>query len=227
MRYPGALLLLITCCLLPKLSHSQESVNCPRKVALLASETLTATTSETLKQIYKELGCHSEFIEVPGRRGIRSFNKHLVDGEFFRLKIAEKAYKREFVRSTTPLFTLYNSIWFHPDPVIREKYPQGYLLGIVWHEEYMKDRQGIAFHDAKSMFQTYSNGRLSGFLSSRQTVQAMVKSGKLSPTPIMEHVIISAPLYHYLGAEYASFMTQFSELIRVKDPFSFVGELRE
>ncbi len=223
MRQLRAMLLLATSGLLPLHSSAQEPEDCPKTIANISQEPITAATLNTFQQIYVDLGCLTKFVTLPGRRSILHFNKGLVDGEFFRLKLVEKAYQREFVRSSPPLFTLYNSLWLHPDPSISEKYPHGYVIGIVWQERYMKNRNGILFHSVEKMYETYRNGRLGGFLGTHHSVKAQIASGRLPIAPILGKVIMAEPLYHYLGSEYAPFMQRFSALIKEKDPFSFIG----
>lgn len=227
MRQFGPVLLLFTSFFASPLSAGEASVECPKSIAFIATEPLNAAAAETFRQIYSELGCDTKFVGVPGRRGIRSFNEGAVDGELFRLKRAEKAYKREFVRSSTPLFTLHNALWLHPDPSIRDKYPQGYLMGILWQEEYMKRRNKSVFHDAEIMHETYRNGRLGGFLGTHYTVRSMASRGRLTPAPTMGKIIVSEPLYHYLSAEYAPLMARFSDIVRERNPFSFINRSTE
>jgi len=223
MRISSSLLLLTTIFLLPQFSSGSEPADCPKVISLISDEPLNNDSISTFRHIYSELGCNPTFVRLPGRRGIAHFNEGLVDGEFFRLRRVEKAYQRKFVRSSLPLFTLQSALWLHPDPTISNNFPLGYLIGIIWQEQHMKGRNNIGFHSAKKMFDAYSKGRLGGFLGAPYSVQVKVASRVITPAPIMSEILISEPLYHYLGAEYAPVMRQFSEIVRKRNAFSFDG----
>ncbi|MEH6472630.1 MAG: hypothetical protein V7752_15405 [Halopseudomonas sp.] len=212
-------LLFFLALLLPLESVADEPVSCPETLAVIQDDTLVAVTLEAFKKLYLQLGCSPKLSELPGRRGVVYFNKHLVDGEFFRLSRVEASYTRAFVRSATPLFQLSNSLWLHPDPTVRERYPIGYILGVIWQEQYMKDRDGASFASAIEMFNAYRRGHIAGFLASDNSVTTLVAKGDLLPAPILEKNLLRAPVYHYLGSEHTEFMAKVSELLAQENPF--------
>ncbi len=207
----------------PQLSMGEEGVTCPKSIAFIARESLSEEIRGKYRQIYIALGCQTEFMRLPGRRGVRAFNEKRVDGEFFRLKRAEAFYERRFVRSSVPLFSLISGVWVNPDLEGTSLFPIGYVLGVVWQEEYMKGRHGLAFHTTEKMYEAYSNGRLSGFLEDEYVTGKNIASGKLLPAPKLKAVVVAEPLYHYLGIEFTPFMMKFSEYIRQNNSFSFIS----
>jgi len=200
-------------------SVADKSIQCPKKIAITTRSPLVEATLETFKKLYFQLGCSPQFLEVPGRRGILYFNEKFVDGEFFRFSLVEERYSRAFVRSAVPLFQISNSLWLHPDEEKRDRLPIGYVLGVVWQEEYMKDRHGVSFSNSKKLFDYYQKGRLSGFLASNNPTLAQLGDGKLQTPPIQGKLISKLSLYHYLGIEHADFMEKLSELLIRNNPF--------
>jgi len=187
-------------------------VDCPKQVAFISKDTLSIGTTEILKEIYAAQGCpQTEFVGLPGRRGIQSFNHGKVDGEVFRLKQAEALYEREFVRSSKPLFILKSSLWQHPEVSQERRRPPGYILGVVWMESHMKGQNGKAFHSAEEMYAAYNSGLISGFLAADISVAAKIKQGNLTPAPKLEKTIHEVPLFHYLAKEFAPFMERLSQ----------------
>ena len=147
-----------------------------------------------------------------------------MDGEVFRLKQAEKLYERPFVRSSAPLFILSNSLWLHPLDKDDDRKPIGYLLGVVWQENYMKTREGKAYHDSAKLVEAYNAGRLRGFLFADFSLENLIRRKALSPPPVRGKVLLEAPLYHYLLKELTPFMDRFSELLK-RDPFRDISEV--
>ena len=101
----------------------------------------------------------------------------------------------------------------------RDRLPIGYVLGVVWQEEYMKNQQGVSFPSSKKMFDYYQKGRLSGFLASSNPNVALLTNDGQQPAPIQEKLISKLSLYHYLGIEHADFMEKLSELLIRNNPF--------
>lgn len=193
-------------------SMLQAQEQCPKRIAAIRDDVLLAELSEALMATYQQLGCRVRIVELPGRRGISSFNALQVDGELYRLKLVEKRYTRPAVSSSVPLAYINNALWLHPDPAVSRDLPIGYLLGVVYQEEYLKGKNGYAFHTPEKMYEAYRNGRISGFLASESSVVAQVKRMGLS-RPLRGETINKIAIYHYLGAEYEPIMRQFSELI--------------
>lgn len=204
-------------------SVSFGRVLCPETLAVIPNDLLATTTLEAFKKLYLQLGCSPKLFELPGRRGILHFNKGLVDGELYRLSQVEKKYSRPFVRSATPLFQISNALWLHPDQKVRRRFPIGYVLGVIWEEQYIKDRNGVSFPSTTIMFASYQKGLISGFLASDNLVSAQIAKDRLLPSPILGELISSTPVYHYLGLEYAEFMGKVSEVLIKDNPFEKVS----
>ncbi|WP_419799852.1 hypothetical protein [Terasakiella sp.] len=165
-----------------------NSSYCPQKIGMMQGDPLAIPAKEILVKIYKKLGCNIKVVPLPGTRGILHFNKKLVDGELYRLSLAEKAYEQTFVRSLVPLFKLTNAIWENSDYNISNKKPLGYVKGIKWHEEYILkhflDMQNIAqFYSEDKMYEAFNRGAIGGFLSEKQTVKLLMDDGRLSVSP--------------------------------------------
>ncbi len=97
-------------------AYSEEvKSNCPRKIASISESVIADTGARILKEVYKALGCDIIVEALPGRRALAAFNNASLDGELYRLRIAESKYKRTFVRSDTPIFTVNHSLWRHPN----------------------------------------------------------------------------------------------------------------
>lgn len=207
----------ILCLSLPTVAN--ERIQCPEKLAIIQNDRIVEAALSTFKALYSQLGCSPTFSEFPGRRGVLHFNESLVDGEFYRIPMVEGKYSRPFVRSAVPLFQLSNELWLHPDEVVRDRLPIGYILGVVWQEEYMKNRHGVAFSSGRKMFSFYQKGRISGFLSSSNPVIPQAERSSLQPAPVLRERISTLSLYHYLGIEHADFMKKLSELLVRDNPF--------
>jgi len=197
---------------------------CPKKIAVIANDDITAASTKILETLYRELGCPAEFIALPARRGIRDFNHRLVDGELYRLRQAERLYDRPFARSQLPLFMLSNSLWRNPAVKEDGRHPIGYVLGVVWQENYMKTRKGKVFHDSDSLVRAYNEARVGGMLYADFAMAALVRDNHIYPEPVRGEVLLEAPLYHYLGKEFEPFMKRLSELLK-RQPFSNISDL--
>ncbi|MFD2207718.1 hypothetical protein [Kiloniella antarctica] len=207
-------------CSLLLTSQSLAEVVCPKSIAIIGDSILAEQNLETLQSVYSDLGCDILIERLPGRRGIASFNNHTVDGEMYRLAIAEPRYTRNFVRSEIPLFQHSGSLWLHPNHTLRDSLPTGYTLGIVWHEKYMERRRGKLFKTVEDVYEAYNKGEIGSFVSSDFSVLHNVSEGKFIIAPDQGESIMRAPLYHYLGAEFSPFMKLFSDYLRKNTPFS-------
>lgn len=213
------LLLLPLCLTLSAVSVAQAHEDCPVTIAVIEGSDTATNAADTLDLLYQELGCQTVFAEIPGRRGVLYFNSGKVDGEVFRREIIEPSYERAFIRSKIPLFLLSNSSWVHPDQELYSQLPYGYVLGIVWQEDYDGVSPKVGFKDFGTMYTAYNEGKLNGFLGPTQAIQTQIKSGGLSPSPQMKENLFDVPLYHYLGAEFKPFMARLSALLEKKNPF--------
>ena len=176
-------------------------------------------------KVYKKLGCNTKVVPLPGTRGILHFNKKLIDGELYRLPLAEKAYEQTFVRSLVPLFKLANAVWENPDYNISRNKPLGYVRGIKWHEDYVEkhflDMQNIAqFNSEDKMYEVFNRGAIGSFLSEKQTVKLLLDDGRLRVSPRLKSTVESKALYHYLNSNYSTFMADFSKVIEAEHPFA-------
>jgi len=198
---------------------SRAAPACPHQIASIEDSKLSTDIAEIMNDIYTELGCDTDFVSMPSKRGIQSFNKSKVDGEVFRLRAAEKRYKIPFVRSQEPILTLKNSLWENSNTQTSSNKSIAYVLGIVWQENYMKGKQGKAFRNFNSMFDAYMRGSVTALLASETNIKTALEAGELQETPTMKKIILEAPIYHYLHKDYQPFMEELSAYIRRKKPF--------
>ncbi len=203
------------------IAHASDS-ECPKTIAGIPNDALNMAATKVLQSLYVKLGCDVDFVKLPGRRGINHFNTGLIDGEVYRLRLAEAHYERPFIRSKQPLFVLANSLWVNPELKGNERHLIGYLLGVVWQENYMKTRGGRAFPDEIQMHDAYNKGTIKGFLASDFGTVARLKRNAFSPPPEREEVLLKAPLYHYLGEEFTPIMNRLERLL-ASDPFENIG----
>ncbi|MBC07288.1 hypothetical protein [Thalassospira sp.] len=205
--------------------HAQDYL-CPQKIAYVENEPMSQKAIVILQKVYADLGCPLQAVKLPGRRGPLHFNEGLVDGELLRAIPAEKNYARAFVRSSVPLREISNRLWRNPnddDP----QTPIAFTLGVAWQEKFAKtntDKTGVANKPMMfntELYEAYANGRITRFLAADTNIDDMIAKGILgsTPAPVIEETVSVLPLYHYLGAEYAPFMTKFSELVAKTDPF--------
>jgi hypothetical protein len=201
-------------------SAAEISYKCPQRIASNDSNQISIYTLNIIEQIYRKLGCATEFVSLPLKRGIFYFNSGKVDGEVLRAELAEKYYKVPFARSTVPIFTLTNAVWSHPDASIQAQRPIGYVLGIVWHEAYIKGKKGKKFHSEAEMYDAYNQGNLGGFLDSDFIAKKEIRENQITPAPVRTEIIEELPVYHYTHKEFADFMAAFSHYIEAQHPFN-------
>lgn len=211
-----ASLFVLYLCIQPIYAQDKITYTCPATIASIDKHDLSVLVTGIMKNIYKELGCDTNFIALPGRRGIQSFNSGKIDGEVFRLKIAEKLYESGFLSSKTPLFISNNSLWTNPNNINRAI---GFSIGVIWQEEYMEGKAGIAFSNYKKMFDAYNRGSISGFLNNDIIIAIKNNQKSLKPIPVNQKKLLSEPLYHYLKPEYKAFMDVFDQHLIEKKPF--------
>ncbi|WP_085908560.1 hypothetical protein [Kiloniella majae] len=198
----------------------EKKDDCPRKIASIGESVLADTGERILKSVYKALGCEIVVQALPGRRALAAFNNSSVDGELYRLRIAESKYKRSFVRSETPIFTINNSLWAHPNKDLAAQLPIGYVRGILWQEKYMDGRRGKIFNSVEDVFLAFDHGEVGAFLSTDFSVASYQAEKGFQITPVRFEKINTASLYHYLGAEFSPFMKRFSMFISAHSSFS-------
>ncbi len=194
--------------------------DCPKKIASIGESVLADTGERILKEVYQALGCEVVVEALPGRRALAAFNNSSVDGELYRLRIAESKYKRTFVRSETPIFTINNSLWVHPNKDLASRLPIGYVRGILWQEKYMDGRRGKIFNSVEDVFLAFDHGEVGAFLSTDFSVSSYQNQKGFQIIPARSEKINTASLYHYLGAEFSPFMERFSNFIATHSSFS-------
>ncbi|MCZ4282929.1 hypothetical protein O4H49_19255 [Kiloniella laminariae] len=209
------------------LAQAEGDGVCPQVLSSVSNSYLNEISKKVLKSVYAELGCPVTVLDVPGRRGILLFNNMDVDGEVLRFDIVEPQYSRKFVRSRRPMFYEDGSLWVHPDPLVRDKIPTGYVLGILWHETYMKNRRGKSYSNSNDLLRAYTDGEIGSFLYTDSAMEVKVSSHKISPIPLKGERVVRAPIYHYLGAEFTPFMRRFAKYLDQHEPFSFIEKRDE
>ncbi|MBL6946842.1 MAG: hypothetical protein ISR47_09395 [Rhodospirillales bacterium] len=202
------------------LAKSPMDFVCPKRISQAVSSLKSNVIDQAVRDIYKQLGCATEFVRLPPRRAIAEFNKGLIDGEVLRLDVVEEHYTVEFVRSATPLVFMSNSLWVHPDENVRRSRPLGYVMGVIWQEQFMKGKNGISFYNRESTLNAYNNGVISGFPIGDVTISLKIKRGELIPPPVSIEPVFSAPLFHYVHRDYSDFMAVFSDFLLKNKPFA-------
>ncbi|OUS17279.1 hypothetical protein A9Q97_01745 [Rhodospirillales bacterium 47_12_T64] len=209
-------------CCLGLTSQAQEKLRCPRSIATIGNSVMAEASKGTLLRVYDDLGCHIILEELPGRRGIASFNNSIVDGEMYRLRIVEPRYTRKFVRSAVPIFLVSGSLWRRPNSKGDDNLPTGHVFGIVWQEKYMEGRRGKVFNTVEEAFKSYEVGEINSFLASDFAVRHRISEDGFSIVPDQGERLMEAPIYHYLGEEFTPFMNFFSSYIKKHSPFALM-----
>ena len=194
---------------------------CPQKLAHIDGDILSINVSKMIQRIYRRLGCTPQIEGLPGRRGIHAFNDGAIDGEIYRHPIIEPIYTRTFVRSTVPLFHLSNALWvFDQTP---EDKPVGYLIGVLWHENFVEQRRNDyrfrKFSDSDAFVEAAVSGEIRGFLSQQQSIDLLLEHDRLPYAPRLEEMISKEPLFHYLDSRFSDFMKDFSEILLKEQSF--------
>ncbi len=193
---------------------------CPKKIGYLQGLTVNSLLVPHLKEHYQKVGCTPEFVSLPGRRSIASFNTGRIDGEIARLEIAEKHYKRDFVRSQTPVLILEPGIWSHPNRTEDFEKSIGFVLGIPWMESYAQNKENArSFQTIDEMFKKYNAGIISGFLAPFELVNHYKKRQGFALPPVRIRTVTKEPLYHYLSSEFAPIMHVLSDSLK-ENPIS-------
>ncbi|MDX1736956.1 MAG: hypothetical protein R3261_01895 [Alphaproteobacteria bacterium] len=148
------------------------------------------------------------------------FNRGNVDGELFRLTLIEERYTTDFVRSSTALILLTNSLFTRPDiDAFDTRHPIGFQSGVAWQEDFVKGKPSLLFYTANQMFKAYANKKLDVFLAAPFEVRQYNDIYPLSPLPIEAEVISKLPLYHYLSSDFAPFMEKLDAYLSSNQPF--------
>ena len=202
------------------------ALECPHSVAYIENNILAEAVLPLFQHIYSDLGCSAtDMIALPAKRAIREFNRGYIDGEVYRLPVYEKRLKRDFIRSSVPIFTAENAVWHHPDPAVRAGFPLGYIRGVVFAEEYLANKKNRAFDSTAELADAYQRGKLSGFLLNDFVVGKLTASGLLVPEPVKGEFLAHSKFYHYLKKNYAPFMEAFSQHIKDYHPLSEIEKI--
>ena len=195
-----------------------QNLTCPKIISTFSNNLLAKNVGTILSRLYQELGCSIQLTPLPNKRGIFRFNKKDIDGEIFRHDAVEKYYSVPFVRSSKPLFILESSIF--KNKKIEETRPLGYVRGIVWQEEYITDKNRVAFDSNHEMINAFNRGAIGSFMASNISFKKLLKEGLITQENIRYEVVYSAPLYHYLQEDFADFMHALSDKIEQKNAFT-------
>jgi len=190
---------------------------CPMRVAYLEQNGFSKMALPIMAKIYQDLGCSSQFIELPGRRALASFNNNQIDAELFRSDHVEHEYKRPFLRSKQPIFHLKSYLFTHPTV---KNHPYGYVKGIIWHEKTFTEHKYSAFLNTDSLFKAYNAGKISGFISNQVIIDHKIKNNALSPLPVLAKEMQNVPIYHYTQGGFEKFISLFDQYTKTHHPFN-------
>lgn len=121
------------------------------------------------------------------------------------------------------MFHLVNALWEHPSPSTVKNRQIAFTLGIAWHEKFVSETPAskfISFPSDDEIINAYNRGSILSFLSEKQTINLFIQKQRIHPVPILKQTLSSVPLYHYLDKKYAKFMADFSEELRLHQPFT-------
>lgn len=184
---------------------------CPDRVSVVEGSDLTASVLARIESIYRQLGCDTRFVSIPGQRSIVDFNHSEVGGELMRIAGVESKYQRPFVRSEVPVAEVHSALWMHPENR-QVGGLVGYQLGVVWQKRYASQLDNsLQMYSSSELYAAYNRGDLHGFLSSYSTEERFVSRQRLVPRPVIEKNLPDRHFYHYLGQEYAPLMQQISQ----------------
>ena len=192
--------------------------DCPRKIAVVDAKTLHEHIIARLRSAYLSLGCELNIVEYPGRRGVVEFNSGRVDGELNRQSVIEDEYHVPFVRTNVPLFETRRAIWIdRKSGMIDKKSPIGYLVGVAWNEEFVNQNRSLyrfaKYSESQNLISDFKKGKIAGFLATDNIVEVLLAKNMLPSKPTISQIISSDLSYHYLSAEFETFMDDLSEVL--------------
>lgn len=191
---------------------------CPDSIAVIEGEDISQRVLKRLEPIYRQLGCDTQFIQMPGQRALVGFNQGVVDGELVRIHSTASEYQRPYSRSSVAVVEVQSALFVHPQQ--QTTLPIGFQLGVVWQKRYASQLDNtLQMYSAAELCEAYNSGSIRGFLSNYFSVDELVNRKQLNPMPVIDKKLPSYPLYHYLGAEYEPLMQQISQrLAHPSDP---------
>lgn len=209
---------------LPSITLAQQKEACPARIGVIGNDKLSNDAAEIMVDIYTLLDCPVEIVKLPRRRGFVAFNTGEIDGELFRFPVGANNYNRPYVRSDLPLFEISNSLWAAPGSEISSSHPIGYMIGIVWQQNYLRTNSlpKSGHFDIGDLILHYNNGTIDRFLAEDSMINQAIDDGafKDGNEPVQLTPLMSGPLYHFLGREFTPFMYRLSDYLREHDPFS-------
>jgi len=201
---------------------ASASAYCPGPVAIVEDLGLNAHVLPLVRKVYRKLDCELTTSPFPGRRGVVAFNAGDVSGELFRLRLIENSYEIEFVRSQWPVLHPKQAIWVHASKALGEESKIGFVIGRWWQENYARSHatqhRFVEYGNSSDLWSDFERHALDGFLATPALVETLVGNGKLSERPSMARMLKSAPMFHYLSADYADFMADFSKALKDETP---------
>lgn len=222
MKLIGCILLSALFCLLTM--QTAQAGYCPKNIGGFAHKGVYADIEQILQKTYQELGCDTVFTNYPSKRSLALFNNEKIDGELFRLTMIERAYQKAFIKSDA-LFEMNLGV-FQAGPQKKQPvYDIGYVLGVKWNEEYLKQnfskyKSTRRYTTVPEMLGALVRGQIRYALSEERTVRWFYEQHEYLSEAIMVEQFNSFPVFHYLDAQYAEFMTDFNKYIRTVNPFS-------
>lgn len=199
---------------------ASASAYCPGPVAIVEDLSLNAVVVPLVKDLYRQLGCELTTAPYPGRRGVVAFNAHDVSGELFRLRMVEGTYAVDFVRSGQPVLEAQQAIWIHGSTTLNANSKIGYVIGRLWQENHARanvaQHRFVKYSNSADLWLDYERHLVDGFLASNILAETILEKGVISEEPVMAQLIRTSRMYHYLGSEFAPFMSEFSELLKVR-----------
>lgn len=202
-------------------AQAQEA--CPKRVGYIEKNALTRLALPIMQEVYRNLGCETEFVDLPGRRGVLAFNEGTIEAELIRFRLVEDQYLVPFVRGKVPLINLKSYFWKNPAQMDDHRTPFGYVKGLIWQEDYAKGKPFNAFYNTQSMFKAYNAGQIAGFLASGPAIDNAREKKLISPLPIAVELVKEDAIYHYAAAPYQRFMDQFDRYVEDNRPFSHLS----
>lgn len=215
--------------MVPSVAFFQQNGECSERISNISNDIIATETAKVMLQVYRELGCLLEIINLPGRRSFSAFKTGEVDGELYRFPIGTKNYTRPFVQSDLPLFEISNSLWAAPGSKRYAERPIGYMIGVAWQEAYLATNNLLksGHFDIGDLILHYNDGNLDRFLAEDFSIKSAIRAGTFEEgrTPVQLEVLKVGVVYHFLGDKFTPFMQRLSDYLKDHQPFVDVGHI--
>ncbi len=175
-----------------------------------------------LTDLYKKLGVHVEFVNLPGNRALQESNSGRLDGELMRKAGLSVEYPN-LLQIMVPLATT-NTVAFALDKNINldkgwaslKEHTFSYETGTKVIEQNTQGfSTGHAEHNIKAAFRQILNRRVELIVIDEQAGLQLAKDMGLEGTVHMLTPPISTiPLYHYLHKKHADLASKLEALLR-------------